>query len=125
MLKFVPSIRGKIKQIILVYDSTNKSFVSIIQQLQEKLANDVQIIIYLRHDSDLKDFKHVKFKKNIAISKKFNSNLSQWVRDAIITFTDGKELKLILEFANEGDLNPLNDGLAEHISQGKFKTKQL
>ncbi|MFM9949607.1 MAG: hypothetical protein ACKV1O_16840 [Saprospiraceae bacterium] len=111
----VPSIRGKIKLIVMVFDQSEPSYISILKELDKKLSAGTQVLI-LNIESNYRDeLLKEKWSKRIIIDMNLNSNFSRWIRDPFITFVKGKETLLVTEFLHNTSSH--NQELAEHIDK--------
>jgi hypothetical protein len=112
---FVPSIRGEIKLLLMVFEAGEPAYVSILAQLDNKLSPQTKILILPQSDDDQKTIKGAGLSERVQVYDKSNNKISQWVRDAFISFTGENQKILIYQFRLVK--NDHNHHLVEHLAE--------
>lgn len=112
---FVPSIRGKIKLLLMVFEAGEPAYVSILKQLDKKLSSETQILVLPQLDSDKAILNRAGLSPRVQIYDKSNNLLSRWVRDPFICFVDNTQRILIYQFILVRSDH--NHHLAKHLEQ--------
>ncbi|MEM1137316.1 MAG: hypothetical protein AAGI07_15870 [Bacteroidota bacterium] len=118
--QLVPSIRGKIKTMVMGFEANEPHYIAILEQLDKKMSKHTEIVIFCRSKADLRTLQNNnnwKWTKRMKFSGNFLSNLSRWIRDPLLAINKNGQLSEIIELNSQaGIANYLIQGLAEHIS---------
>lgn len=94
----VPSIRGKIKLIVMVFDQSETSYIAILKELDKKLPAGAMILLLTKNELQRQTLIKETWSTRINLETKPNSGLSRWVRDPFIVFYEQDSGLLLNEF---------------------------
>lgn len=110
----VTSIRGKIKLIVMVFDQSEKSYLSILKELDKKLPAGAMILLLTKNELHRQALiTQRKWSTRINFDTPSSSGLSRWVRDPFLTFYAQDSQLLLNDFFKPGQ------NLANHIISNK------
>ena len=122
-IRLIPTVRGKIKLMVMVFDPSEASYWNILRQLDRQLSKWTDIMVFTRTEEDRDILKKGKWSRRIKIKENTLTGLSPWVRDSFFSFVSDNQLAKIIEFKRKP--SEPNPELAETIAGNEVPVEEF